>query len=1103
MRICPNCGVPNPDGNKCCESCGADMISGNSTGNSSDKSHSEQQEVKNSGLIGTMGNTRHVTDPERKETGDVQKHVSGFGLVGSMGNVHYDGDQLEKEEHSKSGEKGDGARETGIDKAYLSTVDDAAKPENPKPVKGRLVESIGERKYETDTKAEEASPPKTSKMMGKMGDTEYRYAPDESKESDKSKPLESGAKLIGSVGERKYKTDAKAENSAKKTSKITGRMGDTEYHYESDISKTPDESKPSEIKGKLYGNIGTASYIFDEKTKDDISSEKSAGGSTHSTVTERTYDIKGRIGDREYIPYDMGSSVKSPKTPPPSGPHRRKPPFKYTIAAILGMVSIIVLLVLLLPHFNEKGSADILTKDTPGMPDNYYAPVNEELVREENGIKYIPGQFVVVSSVGTSYESMKELFSSHDMEIIGYVGLMDTYQVRLNKSVTLSEMEQLRKVLLADSRVETATVDAVWEVEAESLPADPWSDNRSNTPRWDNDSGSNWGVKAINAPYCWENYDLGEVKVGIIDSMFDENHEDLSAQISGCYYNSIFDSYVPRDKNDSNKEHGTHVAGIIGATHNNGYGLSGILEDASIYAYSIRGFIGNMNQISAIGELSQREARVINYSMGYIEEIVYDAVNGKHYTIDTYYRQNAEVTSAALSRLLQKGGDFVFVAAAGNYAVDASWGSEFTYISSPEVKDRIIVVGAAENNQYGSYSIADFSNYGGRLDVMAPGVQIFSAIPYNKYASWNGTSMATPHVTGVCAAVWAANPELHGNQIKDIIVGAADIPVTGNCPNMINMKAAMEEVIYTNGYPQASEEERQAAQLAYAEFLHAGVTLSKSKWGGECEADHYYLFDMNGDGLEEMIAYTSPRSLEWTFAVYTYANGQVTQIADSINTCDISEWSNAAITAEISNGVLHAYVGKANAAYEGGSDNYLFFNGKNVKNYRNGDGLPVPFGCAAFTLFKNDDDYGILIGSDQDFLSRLYYQKHPPATPAPEPTPAMGTDLIADGDYYAQLTSWDSDTMTIELLKLEGVCEWSDNLMLSNTGNFFTLDVSRATICLDAVWGSGEEIQCDSIDDALNTIVWGNTYLRDACSMQISITVRNSQVSKIVFLYRA
>ena len=107
MRICPNCGVPNPDGNKCCESCGADMISGNSTGNSSDKSHSEQQEVKNSGLIGTMGNTRHVTDPERKETGDVQKHVSGFGLVGSMGNVHYDGDQLEKEEHSKSGEKGD------------------------------------------------------------------------------------------------------------------------------------------------------------------------------------------------------------------------------------------------------------------------------------------------------------------------------------------------------------------------------------------------------------------------------------------------------------------------------------------------------------------------------------------------------------------------------------------------------------------------------------------------------------------------------------------------------------------------------------------------------------------------------------------------------------------------------------------------------------------------------------------------------------------------------------------------------------------------------------------------------------------------------------
>ena len=313
---------------------------------------------------------------------------------------------------------------------------------------------------------------------------------------------------------------------------------------------------------------------------------------------------------------------------------------------------------------------------------------------------------------------------------------------------------------------------------------------------------------------------------------------------------------------------------------------------------------------------------------------------------------------------------------------------------------------------------------------------------------------------------------------------------------------------------QASEADKQSALNAYSELLHDGIALQKTRYGGTCTADHYYLFDMNNDGLEEMIAYTSPAPLEWAFAVFTYKDGQVEQIADSVNTCDISEWSNSSITVEISNGILHANAGKATAAYTTGSDNYLLFNGENIYNYRTIDALPVSFGSNAFVLIRTDSDYGVLIGSDQDYLGRIYMQNHPIVASTPQPTlapspvptapPQKSTDYMTDGEYYGLLTSWTTNEMTIELLNYDGRNEMSFNYMLSPTGIHQTLDISQATIWLEYAWSEDYvETQCDSIDAALSTEVWGGVTLREACTMKISFTVSNSQVTKIVFLYAA
>lgn len=124
-----------------------------------------------------------------------------------------------------------------------------------------------------------------------------------------------------------------------------------------------------------------------------------------------------------------------------------------------------------------------------------------------------------------------------------------------------------------------------------------------------------------------------------------------------------------------------------------------------------------------------------------------------------------------MEKLIGYGYDFVVIHSAGNSTGDASRNGVFAYVTEENLRERIITVGATDKHG----KLASFTNYGEIVDVVAPGVKIYSSWAKNDsaYKRTDGTSMAAPHVTGVAALVWAANPGLSGRQVKQIIVDSA------------------------------------------------------------------------------------------------------------------------------------------------------------------------------------------------------------------------------------------------------------------------------------------------------------------------------------------
>ncbi len=314
------------------------------------------------------------------------------------------------------------------------------------------------------------------------------------------------------------------------------------------------------------------------------------------------------------------------------------------------------------------------------------------------------------------------------------------------------------------------------------------------TPGTDPRLNLQWGMQSMNATEAWKKV-TGSKKmiVAVIDTGVDYTHEDLAGNL---WHNpgEIANNQIDDDKNGfiddvigwdfagntnkpydvtsstfqmflggGNPGHGTHCAGNVGAVGNNSKGISGASPNVSIMALRFLNEKGQGSTATAV--------KAINYAVANGAKILSNSWGSEG---DDPREDNRALKSAITNALDH---NVLFVAAAGNGHSGKGYDNDTDprpgVPASYDIANIISVAAIDKDDKLGS-----FSNWGHKtVDVAAPGVKIYSTMTRNRYGDtvafgipWDGTSMATPHVAGAAALVWAAHPNYSALDVKKALL---------------------------------------------------------------------------------------------------------------------------------------------------------------------------------------------------------------------------------------------------------------------------------------------------------------------------------------------
>lgn len=244
-----------------------------------------------------------------------------------------------------------------------------------------------------------------------------------------------------------------------------------------------------------------------------------------------------------------------------------------------------------------------------------------------------------------------------------------------------------------------------------------------------------WGISRIGSRLVNAMGNTGKgIKIGILDTGIDYNHEDLKGNYRGGY-NFVGNNDNPMDDNG----HGTHVAGIV-AAEDNDVGVVGVAPQAYLYSVKVLAFdsTGSTSDIvSGLDWSVDNNMQIINMSLGSDK----DSISVRRAIGNTY---NAGI---------------LIVAAAGNSGNANGSGDNIDY---PSRYNGVVSVGATDIND----NRARFSSTGHELELSAPGINILSTLNGNKYGTLSGTSMSSPHVAGVAALIKSTETGITNSRVR-------------------------------------------------------------------------------------------------------------------------------------------------------------------------------------------------------------------------------------------------------------------------------------------------------------------------------------------------
>ncbi len=270
-----------------------------------------------------------------------------------------------------------------------------------------------------------------------------------------------------------------------------------------------------------------------------------------------------------------------------------------------------------------------------------------------------------------------------------------------------------------------------------------------------------------NASYVRDGNGNGRIDAG--DLLSDTRWENGIDEDGNGYRDDLVGWDFVNNDNDplDDNGHGTHVAGTIGAIGGNGAGVAGVAWNVQMAGLKFLAANGSGYTSSAV------------MALDYFTNMARTASAGENF-LATNNSWGGGGYSQALADAVTRGAraDVLFVAAAGNGGSDgigdnndavANWPSN---LSTGATAGYEAVIGVAALNSSGG--LASFSNYGAStVDIAAPGVGITSTLLNGTYGSYNGTSMATPHVTGALVLEAALNPGATGAQLRAALLESA------------------------------------------------------------------------------------------------------------------------------------------------------------------------------------------------------------------------------------------------------------------------------------------------------------------------------------------